>query len=92
MYQIYKITNKINNKIYIGSSIDVHRRWRHHIGASKNSKDHHYNYPLMQDFREYGIDNFTFEIISNAKNWEDMIKIEHDYIIKEDCIFPKGYN
>lgn len=92
MYQIYKITNKINNKIYIGSSIDVHRRWRHHIGASKNPKDHHYNYPLMQDFREYGIDNFIFEIISNAKNWEDMIKIEHDYIIKEDCIFPKGYN
>lgn len=47
MYQIYKITNKINNKAYIGSSIDVPRRWRHHIGASKNPKDHHYNYPLM---------------------------------------------
>lgn len=49
--------------VYIGSSIDVERRWRQHKEASINEKDHHYNYPLMIAFREFGIANFTFEVI-----------------------------
>jgi group I intron endonuclease len=63
MYQIYKITNQKNGMVYIGSSIEVERRWRQHKEASINEKDHHYNYPLMIAFREFGIANFTFEII-----------------------------
>lgn len=92
MYQIYKITNKINNMVYIGSSIEVERRWRQHKEASINEKDHHYNYPLMIAFREFGIANFTFEVIETLNNWEEMIKAEHNWIIKENCIFPNGYN
>ena len=92
MYQIYKITNKINNMVYIGSSIDVERRWRQHKEASINEKDHHYNYPLMIAFREFGIANFTFEVIETLNNWEEIIKAEHNWIIKENCIFPNGYN
>ena len=47
MYQIYKITNQKNGMVYIGSSIEVERRWRQHKEASINENDHHYNYPLM---------------------------------------------
>ena len=92
MYQIYKITNKKNGMVYIGSSIEVERRWRQHKEASINEKDHHYNYPLMIAFREFGINNFIFEIVDTLPTWEDMIKAEHDWIIKEDCVVPKGYN
>ena len=92
MFQIYKITNNLNNMVYIGSSIDVERRWRQHKEASINEKDHHYNYPLMIAFRQFGVDNFTFEIIDTLPDYQTMIKAEHNWIIKENCIVPNGYN
>lgn len=92
MYQIYKITNQKNGMVYIGSSVEVERRWRQHKEASINEKDHHYNYPLMIAFREFGIANFTFEVIDTLPTWEAMIEAEHNWIIKENCVKPNGYN
>ena len=92
MYQIYKITNQKNGMVYIGSSIEVERRWRQHKEASINEKDHHYNYPLMVAFREFGIANFTFEVIDTLPTWEAMIEAEHNWILKENCVVPNGYN
>lgn len=37
-YQVYKITNKINGLMYIGSSTNVKRRWYQHKQVSKNIK------------------------------------------------------
>lgn len=92
MYQIYKITNQKNGMVYIGSSIEVERRWRQHKEASINEKDHHYNYPLMIAFREFGIANFTFEVIDTLPDYQAMIKAERDWIVKENCVVPNGYN
>ncbi len=92
MFQIYKITNNLNNRVYIGSSIDVERRWKQHKEASINEKDHHYNYPLMVAFREFGIANFTFEVVDTLPDYQTMIQVEHDWIIKENCVVPNGYN
>ena len=92
MYQIYKITNQKNGMVYIGSSIEVERRWRQHKEASINEKDHHYNYPLMIAFREFGIANFTFEVVDTLPNHQAMMKAEHDWIVKENCVVPNGYN
>ena len=92
MYQIYKITNQKNGMVYIGSSIEVERRWRQHKEASINEKDHHYNYPLMIAFREFGIANFTFEVIDTLPDHQAMIKAAHDWIVKENCVVPNGYN
>lgn len=78
--------------VYIGSSIDVERRWRQHKEASINEKDHRYNYPLMIAFREFGIANFTFEVIDTLPTWEAMIEAEHNWIMKENCVIPNGYN
>lgn len=78
--------------VYIGSSIDVERRWRQHKEASINEKDHHYNYPLMIAFRKFGIANFTFEVIDTLPTWEAMIEAEHNWIMKENCVTPNGYN
>lgn len=38
MIGIYKITNKVNNKIYIGQSNNIDRRWHEHIRASQPDK------------------------------------------------------
>ena len=46
----------------------------------------------MIAFREFGIANFTFEIVDTLPTWEAMIEAEHNWIIKEDCMVPNGYN
>ena len=63
MFSVYKITNTINNKCYIGSSIHPAKRWRQHINLAQNPNSSGYNYPLYKAFRKYGIEQFTFEIL-----------------------------
>ena len=62
MFGIYKITNKINNKCYIGKSSNIEERFKYHQEEySFHTKN--WNKTLYKAFRKYGIDNFTFEII-----------------------------
>lgn len=60
---IYKITNKINNKSYIGQSKDIYRRWREHI---KNFKDVQNNQVIYLAIRKYGLENFDFSIVEEC--------------------------
>lgn len=53
---IYKITNLINGKAYIGQSVNILSRFDYHKKRCNN------NY-LRASFEKYGIDNFSFEII-----------------------------
>lgn len=90
MTGIYKITNSINGKSYIGQSTDIHRRWRTEVADSNNINSHSYDYPLMRAFRKYGIDNFKFEIIEECKS-EELNKREVHWIDYFDTFFH-GYN
>lgn len=56
IYYIYKITNTVNGKCYIGQSVNISKRW----SAHKNCKKNH---PLYNSIKHYGVDNFTFEVI-----------------------------
>lgn len=58
---IYKITNNVNGKIYIGQSVSIERRWAAHKSNSKNDNS---NNKLYNSMNKYGIDNFSFEIIN----------------------------
>jgi group I intron endonuclease len=58
---IYTITNLINNKIYVGSSIDIKNRLKQHIKCLKGN--YHDNDYLQKSFNKYGIDNFAFEVL-----------------------------
>ena len=92
MYSVYKITNLINGKNYIGSSVNVEKRWKKHIQCSKNVNDYKYNYPLYQAFRKYGINNFSFEIIKDDFNSvEEMQQYEYEMIIYYNS-YTNGYN
>ena len=56
---IYKFTNKFNQKVYIGQSIDINNRFNEHKNNAINGmKGYFYN-----AIRKYGIDNFDFDIL-----------------------------
>lgn len=59
MIGIYKIQNKINNKIYIGQSVHIERRFQEHCFPSKTSV-------ISKAIQKYGKDNFTFDIIEEC--------------------------
>jgi group I intron endonuclease len=60
MTGIYKITNLINNKVYIGQSINIEGRWKE--GFNLNSV-RHYNMHLLNAVKKYGEQNFKKEVI-----------------------------
>ena len=63
MIGIYKYTNKINNKSYIGLTNDINRRCKEHkYMASKKDTSH-----FHQAINKYGIENFDFEILETFK-------------------------
>ena len=76
---IYKVTNNINKKVYIGQSVDIYSRWNHHKSCCKNEKCHEYNTPFYRALRKYGSNNFTFEIIEQC-NVEELDDKEIQYI------------
>ncbi len=61
---IYKITNIVNNKIYIGSATNINSRWSSHRRYLKLGK--HHNIHLQRSYIKYGLENFTFEIIEEC--------------------------
>lgn len=82
MEGIYKITNKLNGKSYIGQSIHCGKRLDEHCKG---------NQLIDEIIQIEGIENFSFEILKQcSKNemsiWEDY------YIIKYNTMFPSGYN
>lgn len=83
---IYKIINKINDKIYIGSSINLKRREREHINKLK--KNIHNNPHLQNSWNKYGKENFKFEIIEVVEDEEKLIEREQYYL---DTLNPE-YN
>ena len=58
---VYKITNQINNKIYIGSSVTLKKRLVQHKSNMKGNR--HRNRYLQRAYNKYGEDNFVFEIL-----------------------------
>lgn len=58
---IYSITNIVNMKKYIGSSIRINKRWKQHEGSLK--RNNHQNQLLQNAYNKYGIENFMHEII-----------------------------
>lgn len=94
MKYVYCFTNLINNKKYIGSTINnPNIRYRQHIYCATHKNNSKYNYPLYLAIRKYGIENFQFDIIYKSNCSEEKLrKIEHEYLIKYNTLVPNGYN
>lgn len=90
MVGIYKITNLVNNKCYIGQSINIFNRWKEHQRIAKLQDDSRYNYPIYLAMRKYGLENFDFEIIEECS--EEELNERESYWIKFYNSFEDGYN
>ena len=68
---IYKVTNKINNKIYIGQTINSleHRRKQHEKDCRRNK---YYNNRFHNALIKYGFDNFIWECLCKCVSIEEL--------------------
>ena len=87
--EIYKITNKINGKVYIGQTIrPVEYRFNRHINdAMHNILNTHF----ARAIRKYGPDQWQFEVIDNAETQEELNQKEQYWIRYYNSV-EEGYN
>lgn len=85
---IYKITNTVNGKFYIGSAVSFIKRKRCHLSTLRSGK--HRNEKLQRAFFKYGEDAFVFSLILKC-NVDDLLFYEQLII---DALNPikNGYN
>lgn len=87
-YYLYKITNKVNNKSYIGLSKDPSsRRWQHFNGYPNKSSPS----LLYRSITKYGEENFEFNILC-VGNKEYISDLENKAINLYQTLIPNGYN
>lgn len=90
---IYKITNIINNKIYIGQTRTTYPvgRWSAH--KNKLNNETHKNSHLLAAWKKYGSSTWKFEVIDFAENIQELDNKEIEYIKKYNSANPLfGYN
>lgn len=86
---IYKSTNKITRKIYIGQTTHtLDKRIKSHLKESKMES----NRPFMLSINKHGIDNFEFEIIDSTNNLDELNNKEIYWIDFYNSVSPNGYN
>lgn len=87
---IYKIVNKINNKVYVGQTIlNVKDRWdRHRSLGIKNKAEQ--NMPIKRAFKKYGIENFEFSVIEEIP--KECLNEREIYWIEYYNSYYEGYN
>ena len=91
MVGIYKITNLINQKIYIGQSVNIEERWKQHEYKAFNIKEKGYNSAIHAAFRKYGVENFKLDILEECLP-EELDSKERYWIETLNSLSPNGYN
>lgn len=94
---IYIFKNNINGKCYVGQSVNLRSRLKHHMS---NLRTKRYDLPLYRALEKYGVHNFTFDILESFERdpnmpIEELIKLLDDMEIKyieEYEAYTKGYN
>lgn len=87
MIGIYKITNQLTQEVYIGQSKNIKHRIAQHKAASKRLNE---TALLYRKIREYGIENFSFDVIEECN--VDKLDEREIYWISYYNSYEKGYN
>ena len=75
---IYQIQSKIkSNRIYIGSAINMGRRWHSHLNQLR--KGNHHSRQLQRHYLKYGESDLQFSILLGCEK-EDLLKCEQYFI------------
>lgn len=90
MTGIYKITNSINGKVYVGQAVDIKRRWQEHNSHSFSPTHSSYNHTIHRAIRKYGIENFIFEVLEECS--ETLLNEKEIYWIAKLNSKQNGYN
>jgi len=83
---VYKITNVVNNNVYIGSTVNIGNRWREHR-RKLNSRIHNNKY-LQRAWNKYGWEKFRFEILESVLKKSNLLDREQYYL----DLFNPEYN
>lgn len=94
MYYIYCYTNRLNNKKYVGKTNNIDRRKKEHLSTALNKKSKDYNLLFHQKIREYGIENFIFEILDETPDSNEANELEIFWICELNSFVSDnaGYN
>lgn len=84
MIKIYKITDLLDGKVYVGQTrLLIEKRFLQHAKSDT---------PLGKAMRDCGLENFAIEIIEECKTLEQARRQEKFWIKALDCKVPNGYN
>ena len=89
MAYIYKITNTINGKMYIGKTeLSITQRWKAHLKDSKTRRCE--QRPLYSAINKYGAENFIIEEVENCLS--EQSNEREKYWITFYKTYQEGYN
>jgi hypothetical protein len=100
--EIYLLTNKINNKKYVGQTVShvlnnkkyvrygTKKRFDSHVSETFSSKENQCHY-LNNAIKKYGPESFSYKVIATCSK-ENSDTLETKYILEYDTVFPNGYN
>lgn len=86
---IYKITNLVNGKFYVGSSVDIKNRLRQHFGNLRRGT--HHNHHLQNAWNKYGAEAFEHSMLEQVTGIETLVEREQ-FWIDELQANERGYN
>ena len=82
---IYKITNTLNGKCYVGQTTRTpEERFVEHKRCQTSN--------IGREIRKYGVENFTVEVLEECEIRELLNEREIFWIAELDCMWPRGYN
>lgn len=90
MIGIYKITNILNDKSYIGQSINIYQRWAEHKYIATHKIERFKNNKFYNAIKKYGLENFSFDILEET-SIEKLDEKERFWINYYNS-FYNGYN
>lgn len=90
---IYKLTNKVNGRGYVGKAKDSYRRmWEHRNGKTMRGKKAGKLQLVDAKIQEYGWENFEVEMLETNVDPSRLLEREGSWMKECDTLVPKGYN
>lgn len=86
---IYTITCTANGRVYVGSAIEIHNRFRKHI-RTLNEGTHH-NIHLMRAWEKYGKEAFKFELVESVSD-VSLLREREQWWIDHLDVANSGFN
>lgn len=88
---LYKLTNTVNGKSYIGTSVNpISHRISRHLYAAKNGHDN--CMAITRAIRKYGLSSFTVQNIGQTTEHAELMRLEVSAIKDHGTLRPNGYN